>query len=169
MSKSFLVISGTNRSNSNTLRVAQLYQKLLAEKGANQGLFSLEGWNWLEKNPAFEQVQKDILLPASHLVFVTPEYNGSFPGVLKTMIDISDHRTIWQGKKALLVGVSTGRAGNLRGMEHLTGILHYLKVDVHHNKLPISSVDKLRNAAGEIDDSGTLKAINQQLEEFIHY
>ena len=144
MSKSFLVDSGTNRANSNTKRVASLYHRILSEKAIHSEIYSLEGWSWFSKNPDFDEIQKNLFIPASHIVFVAPEYNGSFPGVLKTMIDISDHQTVWQGKKALLVGVSTGRAGNLRGMEHLTVILHFLKVDVHHNKLPISSVDKLK-------------------------
>ena len=72
-------------------------------------------------------------------------------------------------EKALLTGISTGRAGNLRGMEHLTGILNYLKVIVHPNKLPISSVDKLLNGEGEITDKDTVEAINTQLKEFIEF
>ena len=85
------------------------------------------------------------------------------------MIDLSDHRSVWQGKKALLTGISTGRAGNLRGMEHLTRILNYLKVIVHPNKLPISSVDKLLNGEGEITDKDTVEAIYTQLKEFIEF
>jgi hypothetical protein len=54
-------------------------------------------------------------------------------------------------------------------MEHLTGILHYLKVVVHPNKLPISSVDKLLNGTGVIHDKGTLDAIKAQLDEFIAF
>lgn len=169
MANQFLVLSGTNRLNSNTIGVAKLYHQLLAEKGLATDLYSLEGWNWFESNPDFDQIQQRLLIPASHFVIVSPEYNGSIPGVLKLMIDISNHKTVWQGKKALLVGVSTGRAGNLRGMEHLTGILHHLKTDVHYNKLPISMVDKLRNNEGEFSDAGTLRAINNQLNEFIKY
>ncbi len=54
-------------------------------------------------------------------------------------------------------------------MEHLTGILHYMKVTVHHNKLPISMVNTLLNGAGVITDARTLDAINTQLDEFITF
>ena len=74
---------------------------------------------------------------------------------------------IWWHKKALITGVSSGRAGNLRGNDHLASILNYLKITVHPNQLPISSIDKLMDAAGNITDENTLKAIHQQLDSFI--
>src|SRR5690606_19694238 len=80
-------------------------------------------------------------------IFVVPEYNGSFPGILKLFLD-SIPTKFWADKKACLVGVSDGRAGNLRGMEHLTGILQYLKMHVFYNKLPISLINKVMNEHG---------------------
>ena len=85
------------------------------------------------------------------------------------MFDISEYKKVWWGKKALLVGVSTGRSGNVRGMEHLTSILNYLKVVVHPNKLPISSVDRLLNPQGIMGDDQTVSAMRTQLEEFIAF
>ncbi|MBI1779958.1 MAG: NAD(P)H-dependent oxidoreductase [Sphingobacteriales bacterium] len=165
----YTVISGTNRDASNTEKVAKQYVKLLAEKGIKAIYLSLEGLNVLTRNKEFNEIETSILIPTEKFIFVSPEYNGSIPGVLKAMMDISDIRKVWWGKKALLTGVSTGRAGNLRGMEHLTGILNYLKVFVHPNKLPISVVDKLLNGAEVITDASTLNAINVQLDEFIKF
>lgn len=169
MTHQYIIISGTNRQNSHSSKVATHYRRLPFEKGINATYFSLEGWKWLEKSPAFDQLQKKLMVPAQRMIFILPEYNGSIPGVLKLIIDLSDHRSIWQGKKALLTGISAGRAGNLRGMEQLPGILNYLKVIVHPNKLPISSVDKLLNGEGEIIDKDTIEAINTQLKEFIEF
>ncbi len=76
---------------------------------------------------------------------------------------------MWYYKKALLTGVSTGRAGNLRGMDHLADVLNYIKITVHPNRLPISVVDKLLSPEGRITDENTLTAINQQLDEFISW
>ena len=165
----YTIISGTNRADSNTIKVAEQYQQMLKEKGVESSFLSLEGINVLERNPAFEKIENEKLIPAQKFIFVSPEYNGSIPGVLKAMFDISDIQKCWAGKKALLTGVSTGRAGNLRGMDHLTSILHYLKVNVHHNKLPISVVNKLFDASGVIIDKATLKVINTQLDEFINF
>ena len=163
------IISGTNRNGSNTGKVAAQYLQLLRAKGVDAKFVTLEGLDVNERNPVIQQLEKDILIPTDKFIFISPEYNGSIPGVLKSLIDISDIKKVWWGKKALLTGVSTGRAGNLRGMEHLTGILHYVKVHVHPNKLPISVVDKLLNGANLITDTGTLQAIDEQLDEFLAY
>lgn len=165
----YTIISGTNRPGSNTIRVAQQYQQLLKSKGIEAKLVSLEGLDVSERSPSLVTVEKECLIPSEKFIFITPEYNGSFPGVLKSLIDNTDIKNVWWGKKALLTGVSTGRAGNLRGMEHLTGILHYVKVVVHPNKLPISVVDILLRESGQIIDESTLKAIDQQLDEFIDF
>jgi chromate reductase len=165
----FTIISGTNRLNSRSLKVARLYRLLLGSRGMEAELLSLEGLNVLERNPVYESIEEKVLIPSTHFIFISPEYNGSIPGVLKCLFDISDIQRCWEGKKALLTGVSKGRAGNLRGMEHLTGILHYLKVYVHHNKLPISVVNTLLNDAGEVIDEPTLLAINNQLDEFMEF
>jgi chromate reductase, NAD(P)H dehydrogenase (quinone) len=163
------IISGTNRKGSNTIKVARQYQQLLEQKGQTVRFISLENLNVNERTAAIEQIEKDALIPADKFIFVSPEYNGSIPGVLKSLIDITDIKNVWWGKKALLTGVSTGRAGNLRGMEHFTGVLHHVKMNVHHNKLPISLVDKLLNGQGLITDEATLTSIDTQLEEFIRF
>ncbi len=163
------IISGTNRHGSNTGKVAAQYLQLLHEKGVEASLVSLEGLDVSGRNPAIAQLENEVLIPTDKFIFISPEYNGSIPGVLKSLIDYTDIKKVWGGKKALLTGVSTGRAGNLRGMEHLTGILHYVKMHVHPNKLPISVVDKLLNGTQLISDTGTLQAIDEQLEEFLAY
>ncbi|MBO9562372.1 MAG: NAD(P)H-dependent oxidoreductase [Niastella sp.] len=169
MSDFYTIISGTNRVGSNTIKVAQHYRDLLEARGIETRFISLEGWKSVEKTPEFIQLENEVLIPTKKFIFVAPEYNGSIPGVLKVMLDISDYKKVWWGKKALLTGVALGRSGNQRGMDHLTGILHYLKVVVHPNKLPISSVDKLLNGTGVIHDKGTLDAIKAQLDEFIAF
>jgi len=165
----YTIISGTNRNDSNTIKIAEHYRQLLADKGIEANMLSLQGINLLEKNNAFSEIERNILSPSKKFIFISPEYNGSIPGVLKAMFDISDVKRTWWGKKALLTGVSTGRAGNLRGMDHLTSILHFMKVIVHPNKLPISVVDKLMDDHGELVDAATIAVINEQLNEFIEF
>ena len=98
-----------------------------------------------------------------------PEYNGSFPGVLKLMLDNSDIKKSWWHKKALLVGVADGRGGNLRGIEHMTNILHYLRMNVHYNKLPLSRINDEIDLNGNLLKPATQTAIEQQIEEFLNY
>ncbi|PWT95759.1 MAG: NADPH-dependent FMN reductase [Bacteroidetes bacterium] len=165
----YTVISATNRVGSNTIKIALQYLQLLKEKGIEAKFLTLEGLDINERNEGLVKVENDLLIPAEKFVIITPEYNGSFPGVFKAMMDNNDIEKVWWKKKALLVGVSTGRAGNLRGMEDLTGVLHYLKVVVHPNKLPISIVNKLLNKDGFVEDKATLRAINEQLDDFIRF
>ena len=161
-----LIISGTNRRDSFTLRIAELYQSILEKKKIEASILSLVGLELLERNASVLQLEKKRLIPAEKYIFISPEYNGSIPGVLKCLFDVSDVKKVWKGKKALLTGVSTGRAGNLRGMDHLTGILHYVGTNVHPNKLPISIVDTLFNEEG-MAHKETIKVIRRQLDEFI--
>lgn len=161
------IISGTNRKYSNTYKIAREYQLILKEKGISAGLFSLENLDVFHYNAAFEKIENEVLMPTTHFIIISPEYNGSFPGVLKMLFDSSRSHEMWYHKKALLTGVATGRAGNLRGMDHLADVLNYLKITVHPNKLPISVVNSVVGTDGKIMDDYTLKAINHQLDEFI--
>jgi chromate reductase, NAD(P)H dehydrogenase (quinone) len=163
------IISGTNRKGSNSKKVALQYQKLLAEQNIESKLLALEDEDVTIKNEHFIAIEKEYLLESDKFIFVIPEYNGSYPGILKLLIDNSDVAKAWPNKKALLVGVASGRAGNLRGMEHFTGSLMHMKVNVHYNRLPISSVHNILNEVGEITDAGNLKAIGAQLEEFLKF
>ena len=163
------IISGTNRPGSNTLKVAKEYQRLLTEKGVEAGLLSLEEVGLMYRDADFERIEQEVIIPTDSFIFIVPEYNGSFPGVLKLLFDHSISHKIWFDKQALITGNATGRAGNLRGMDHLADILNYMKITVHPNKLPISQVNKVMDEEGKFTDELTLKAIHAQLNEFLKW
>ena len=152
-----------------TLKVAQLYLQLMSEKAGNVKLLSLVGKNVYERNDELKQIEAEYLIPAEKIVFVMPEYNGSFPGVLKLMMDNSDIKKCWWYKKAMLVGISDGRAGNLRGVEHMTAILHYLKVHVLYNKLLLSRIKEEMDSEGNLIKKVTAGLIDTQIEEFLKF
>ena len=162
------IISGSSR-NSNTKKVALEYQRLLREKKVDTVLLSLDEKKVFERDTSFINMEKEFLKPAERFIIIVPEYNGSYPGILKLMIDNTDVSKVWWHKKVLLTGVSTGRAGNLRGMDHLTNSLLYLKMVVHPNRLPISIIDKLLNGDHRLSDPGTLNAIDTQLNDFLNF
>jgi chromate reductase, NAD(P)H dehydrogenase (quinone) len=165
----YTIIAGTNRTGSNTLKVAKEYQRILQQKGIDAGLLSLEGINLQERNGSLQALENELVVPAEKLIFIIPEYNGSYPGVLKMLFDLAKPYSLWWHKKALLTGVSTGRAGNIRGMDHLAGVLNFLKITVHPQMLPISVVDTLMDAEGRFTDPATIKVVGQQLDAFIHW
>jgi len=171
-----VVVSCTNRPNSNTLKVSKIYEKILKSKGVNVKILD---FCTLPHDIAFSEVfgkrtesytafLNEFVINNRRFIFVVPEYNGGFPGILKIFLD-SVHPKDWNFKDACLVGVSTGRAGNLRGLEHLTGILSYLKMHVFYNRLPISVVDKITNADGEFIDEAQKAACEAQVQGFLEY
>ena len=80
-----------------------------------------------------ESVQrlKAEIAAAQGLLFVTPEYNRSIPGVLKNAIDHASRpygESVWAGKPAGILGVSVGAIGTAMAQQHLRNILAYLDV-----------------------------------------
>lgn len=154
----------------NTKKVAKEYLRILSEDNKQEAsIFALDEINGSVRDVPFIRAEADMLIPAEKFIIIMPEYNGSYPGILKLMIDNTDIKRAWAHKKVLLVGVSTGRAGNLRGMEHLTGVLLHMKMLVHPNRLPISVVDKMLDAESRFSDQSTLTSIQAQLKEFLQF
>ncbi|MCD6063655.1 MAG: NADPH-dependent oxidoreductase [Flavipsychrobacter sp.] len=152
-----------------TLRVATVYHNIFSRHTNDVQLVTLENKAVWEKGPDLTGLEDKYFKPSGKFVFVLPEYNGSIPGILKLMIDNSDIRECWWYKKAMLVGVADGRAGNLRGLDHMTNILHYLKMNVLYNKLPISRINEEIDMDGNIIKPATKLVIEQQIEEFLKF
>lgn len=163
------IISGTNRADNNTKKVALEYLRLLRAKNVDACLLALDEVDVHQRNAAFISMEQQFIIPAQKFIIIMPEYNGSYPGILKLMMDNTEIKTCWWHKKVLLTGVSTGRAGNLRGMEHLTGSLLHLKMLVHPNRLPLSVINTLMNSNDQFNQPATLNAIDTQLEEFLKF
>ncbi len=172
-----LVISGTNRRGSNTSKVARKYFEYLQEKTTEVKFLDLSEIPtdfvspdmYAEKAPSLEKIEEEYLFPAQKMMIVMPEYNGSFPGIFKLLIDACDIKQAFYNKKACLAGVSSGRAGNLRGMDTMTNMLNYIRMDVLKNKLPISGIDRLLSEDGSFGHEDTLKLMHAQADQFLEF
>ncbi|KAB2892446.1 MAG: NAD(P)H-dependent oxidoreductase, partial [Burkholderiaceae bacterium] len=74
---------------------------------------------------------KGEIAAAQGLLFVTPEYNRSIPGVLKNAIDQASRpygKNAWAGKPAGVIGASIGAIGTALAQQHLRNVLAYLDV-----------------------------------------
>jgi chromate reductase len=91
---------------------------------------------------------------ARGLLFVTAEYNRSMPGVLKNAIDHGSRpygQSVWAGKPAGVIGVSTGPIGTAMAQQHLRNVLAYLDVPTMGQPEGfIQAKEGLFDAAGEI-------------------
>ncbi|MDE2337185.1 MAG: NAD(P)H-dependent oxidoreductase [Alphaproteobacteria bacterium] len=85
-----------------------------------------------DASPAASVKRLKAEIAASHgLLFVTPEYNRSMPGVLKNALDHGSRpygQNSWAGKPAGVIGVSPGAAGTALAQQHLRNVLAYLDV-----------------------------------------
>lgn len=163
------IIAGTNRADSMTMRVAGVYYNVLSSMGDDVHVLSLQHKEVWTRGQQMLELEQKLLIPASRFVLVMPEYNASFPGVLKMLMDNSDIKKCWWYKKAALAGVSDGRAGNLRGVEHMTAILNYLKVNVLYNKMFLSRIKEEMGTDGTLLKPETEKLIQLQMEEFLKF
>lgn len=170
------IISGTNRRASNTLKVAKYYQKTLAEKGLQTRLFNLEELPesiiatdlYGKRSAGFEAIQQ-LITETSKFLFIIPEYNGSFPGVLKTFIDACNFPESFYDKKAALVGLSSGKYGNIRGIDHFGGVCSYLHLNVLPLRIHISAIKTELDEHGNLFKEDTLKFTSQQMDKFIAF
>lgn len=97
------------------------------------GVGELPLYNQDEEEHPLASVQKlKSEIAGSHgLLFVTPEYNRSIPGVLKNALDHGSRpygKNVWAGKPAGILGVSPGAAGTAMAQQHLRNVLAYLDV-----------------------------------------
>lgn len=164
----YTIIAGTNREGSNSLKVAKEYQTFLKEEGVKSQIFSLQEITMVQRNEDFIALEKKYLLPTEKYIFILPEYNGAFPGIFKLMIDMSDIKPSWGGTKVLLTGIASGRAGNLRGLDTMTNMCHYMNAEVLPIKLPLSGIDKeLEN--DNFSNPNTVAVIKDQIKKFISF
>lgn len=170
------IISGTNRNASNTLKIAKYYQKELQKKGLITELLNLQDLPenlissdlYGKRSEAFEKIQ-NLVANTTKFLFVIPEYNGSFPGVLKTFIDACAFPESFYEKKAALVGISSGKYGNIRGVEHFNGVCAYLHLHIMPLRIHISSIKTELDENENLFKEDTLKFTNEQMEKFIAY
>jgi chromate reductase len=100
---------------------------------------------------------KSEILASQGLIFVTPEYNRSMPGVLKNALDQASRpygQSAWQGKPAGVLGASVGAVGTALAQQHLRNVLAYLDVPtLGQPEVFIHAKEGVFDAAGELGES----------------
>ncbi len=170
------IISGTNRLNSNTLKIAKYYQNQLSQKGLKTNLLNLQDLPanligadlYGSHSTEFAKIQQ-LVTQTSKFLFVIPEYNGSFPGVLKAFVDACFFPESFYDKKACLVGISSGKYGNIRGIDHFNGVCAYLHLHVMPLRLHISNIKAELDEHDQLFKADTVKFTHEQMDKFIAY
>jgi len=167
------IISGTNRKGSNSLKVAGYVAMVYAELKQETQVIDLakvpmpEGvdHDYTSKNPFTTYVEK--VNSAEGLVLVCPEYNGSYPGVLKYFIDHWSYPKSFESRPVSFIGLG-GRFGGLRPVEHLQQVFGYRNAFVFPQRVFIMNVGDVIKA-GNLESSVFAPMIRQQCEGFIKF
>ena len=158
--------------NRGALRAAQQ----LAPEGVTIDIFEIDGIPGFseddEKTPPAKVVElKKRIRAADALLFVTPEYNYSVPGVLKNAIDWASRPygdSAWSGKPAAIMGASVGNTGSARAQYHLRQIFVFLDIfAVNRPEVMIGNAAERFDAQGNLTDETTKQYIRKLLEALV--
>jgi chromate reductase len=148
----------------------------LLPAGASLDIFELEGipvYNQdLDKQPPARVVElKARVRAADAILFATPEYNYSIPGVLKNAIDWASRPygdSAWQGKPVAVMGASVGILGSARAQYHLRQCFVFLNMHpVNQPEVLIANAAQRFNERGELTDETSRDLIRKLLSELV--
>lgn len=105
------------------------------------------------------------------ILFVTPEYNRSIPGVLKNALDVASRpygQSVWAGKPAGIISQSIGGLGGFGSNHHLRQVLTFLDMPtLQQPEVYISNSSSLFDEKGQITNQDTVKYLQSFVEAFV--
>jgi NAD(P)H-dependent FMN reductase len=170
------IISGTNRPESNTRKVAARVEAVYQELGVKTGLLDLAEMppeifspaSYAAKPADFAKFTEAILA-ADGLVVVVPEYNGGFPGVLKYFIDMLPFPESFERRPVCFIGLSAGVWGALRAVEQLQGVFGYRNALIFPERVFMPGIRGLLNEAGQFTSQELEKRLEKQAAGFVGF
>ena len=167
------LIIGTNRPGSNTRKVAAHLEEIYAGLNVPLRVVDLAGLPpeifspaaYAEKPESFEPFANAVL-QAAGLHVVTPEYNGSVPGVLKYFIDMLKFPESFEHRPVCFTGLAAGMWGALRPVEQLQAIFGYRNAHLYPGRVFLPQIHHLLDDAGKIKDPELLERLQAQAAGF---
>jgi NAD(P)H-dependent FMN reductase len=171
-----MVISGTNRPDSNALKVSKIILGHYQTAGTPAELFSLaemphevfDPSSYASKPPAMQTIQQRVL-NAKGLHVITPEYNGSFPGVLKYFIDMLKFPESFERKPVAFTGEAAGIWGALRSVEQLEMIFGYRNAYLYPERVFLPGINQKLDGSGKLADPDLDQRLAKQAQGFAKF
>ncbi len=125
----------------------------------------------LDENPPKEWVEfRDQLRSCTGVLFVTPEYNRSVPGVLKNAIDIGSRpygQSAWDGKPGAVISVSPGSLGGFGANHHLRQSLVFLNIPVMQQpEAYVGGASEIFDSSGRLKEGKTREFISNFIQSY---
>jgi NAD(P)H-dependent FMN reductase len=170
------LIVGTNRPGSNTRKVAAQLEEIYAELKVPLHILDLAKLppeifspiSYAEKPKSFLPFA-DAVLQSAGLHVVTPEYNGSVPGVLKYFIDMLKFPESLEQKPVCFTGLAAGIWGALRPVEQLQAIFGYRNAYIFPVRVFLPQIYNLLDDLGKIKDAELLARLKEQADGFAEF
>lgn len=170
------MVVGTNRPGSNTRKVASHIEEIYRELGTPLKVLDLaqlppeifSPTSYAEKPKSFLPFSEGVL-QSTGLVVVTPEYNGSLPGVLKYFIDMLKFPESFEERPVCFVGLGAGMWGALRPVEQLQAIFGYRNAYLYPERVFMPRINDLLDDNGRIKDAEIVERIREQQKGFIEF
>ena len=170
------MVVGTNRPGSNTRKIASQIEEIY--RGLNTPLKVLDLANlpqeifnpgsYAEKPVSFKPFSEGVL-QSTGLVVVTPEYNGSLPGVLKYFIDMLKFPESFERRPVCFVGLGAGMWGALRPVEQLQAIFGYRNAYIYPERVFVPGVFGALEESGRLKDAELVERLKKQVEGFVTF
>lgn len=173
-----LVISGTNMPGTRVVKAAREVAKIYQSQGASCEVIDLSEFNWGElngttyfkdKQPKWLQDLNQKTMAAKGVVMMAPEYNGSYPGILKLWIDHWQYPEAFKNRNLAIIGLGGGQYGGLRPADHLAEVFAYGESFVLPRRAYIRTVDSVITKEGQIVDEFLAKLLVEQAKEFLEF
>ena len=171
-----LAVSGSLRAESYNTALVRTAQELAAEGvviDVYEDLGALPPYDADadgEDGPAAVRDFRERIAEADALLFVTPEYNGSIPGVLKNAVDWASrpHRkaALW-GKTVAVAGATTGQYGAMWAQQDLRRVLGIAGARVIGGELPVARAQDVFDEAGRLRDPVVAERLRRHLEALV--
>ena len=177
MSYRIAVVVGSLRRDSFNRQLAEALAKLAPQELQLQPLRidDLPLYNQDDDANQAEPVRrlKNEIAQSQGVLFVTPEYNRSIPGVLKNAIDHASRpygQSAWAGKPAAVIGISVGAIGTAIAQQHLRNVLGYLDMPtLGQPEMFLQNKPGLLQPGGGIGDESSKQFLQKFLERFAQW
>jgi NAD(P)H-dependent FMN reductase len=170
-----VIVPGTNRVGSRSLKLAKLLVPEYAALGCEVDLLELAlGPEFLDpdayKNPKpAVKALVDRFLAGDGAVFVIPEYNGSYPGVLKLFVDMLPDKVSFDHRPCAYVGIADGAFQGLRAVEHFQGVAGYRHSHSYPVRVFIGASYKAFTPEGTIAEPKLWERLQAQAKGFVRF
>jgi NAD(P)H-dependent FMN reductase len=170
------LLSGTNRPGSNTRKIVAELEAIYAALGTPATVLDLADLpaeifspaSYGEKPASFAPFS-DAILASDGLHIVTPEYNGSVPGILKYFIDMLKFPESFEHRPVAFTGLAAGMWGALRPVEQLQAIFGYRNAHLFPERVFLPGIGGALGEDGKLSDETLRKRLTDQATGFLKF